>query len=72
MKNEIIIYQPEELNQQIEVRIEDKNIWLNRNQIVDLFGKDIKTIGKLINNVFRENEFERSSTATNFATVQTV
>ncbi len=71
MKNEIVLYQSKELAQHIEVRVDDETVWLNRNQIADLFGRDVKTIGKHINNVFRENELERSSTVANFATVQT-
>ncbi|MFZ1321174.1 MAG: hypothetical protein WAT71_06415, partial [Ignavibacteria bacterium] len=56
MKNEIILYRPDELAEHIEVRLEDENVWLNRNQIATLFGRDVKTIGKHINNVFREGE----------------
>jgi len=71
MKNEIILYQPNELASRIEVRIEEETVWLNRNQIASLFGRDVKTIGKHINNVFTENELEKGSTVANFATVQT-
>ena len=35
-----------------------------------LFGRDIKTIGKHINSVFTEGEFQKTSTVANFATVQ--
>ena len=70
MKNEIVLYKPQELAQSIEVRIEDETVWLNRHQIAMLFGRDVKTIGKHINNVFKEGELERNSTVANFATVQ--
>jgi hypothetical protein len=43
---------------------------LNRQQIATLFNRDVKTIGKHINNVFSEGELERDSTVANFATVQ--
>ena len=56
MKNEIILYRPDELAEHIEVRIEDETVWLNRNQIATLFGRDVKTIGKHIVNVFSEGE----------------
>jgi len=56
MKNEIILYQSNNLAEHIEVRIEDETVWLNRNQIALLFGRDVKTIGKHINNVFNEGE----------------
>lgn len=71
MKNEIIIYQPDELASHIEVRVDEDTVWLNRQQISVLFGRDIKTIGKHINNVFSEGELEKDSTVANFATVQT-
>ncbi len=70
MKNEIILYQTDELPEHIEVRLEDQTVWLNRYQIAVLFGRDIKTIGKHINNVFKEGELEPNSTVANFATVQ--
>jgi hypothetical protein len=52
MKNEIIIYQPNELASHIEVRVDEDTVWLNRQQIATLFGRDVKTIGKHINNIF--------------------
>lgn len=70
MKNEIILYQSGELAEHIEVRLVEDTVWLNRNQLVVLFGRDIKTIGKHINNIFQEGELDRSATVANFATVQ--
>jgi len=70
MKNEIVLYQSDELASRIEVRIEDDTVWLNRQQISALFNRDIKTIGKHINNIFSEGELDKSSTVANFATVQ--
>jgi hypothetical protein len=70
MKNEIILYQSEELNTQIEVVIEKVTVWLNRQQLASLFGRDIKTIGKHINNIFKEEELNKLSTVANFATLQ--
>jgi hypothetical protein len=67
MKNEILIYQSAELTERIEVRMEDESIWLNRNQIALLFGRDIKTIGKHIKNALTE-ELNDSSVVANFAT----
>jgi len=70
MKNEIVLYQSNELPERIEVRIEGETVWLNRQQLAVLFGRDIKTIGKHINNVFSEGELIKDSTVANFATVQ--
>jgi len=68
MKNEIILYQPNEIAARIEVRIEEDTVWLNRQQIATLFGRDVKTIGKHINNVFSEGELVKEVVVANFAT----
>jgi len=68
MKNEIILYRPDELAEHIEVRLEYETVWLNRNQIATLFGRDVKTIGKHINNVFKEGELEHEVVVAKFAT----
>lgn len=69
--NEIVLYTPDELTEHIEVRINEETVWLNRQQIAVLFGRDVKTIGKHINNVFSEGELQKHSTVANFAIVQT-
>jgi len=49
--------------------MEKGNVWLNRQQIAVLFGRDIKTIGKHINNALNE-ELAEFSTVANVATVE--
>ena len=66
MKNEIIIF--EEQNVKLEVNLKDETVWLNREQMANLFDRDIKTIGKHINNALKE-ELDNSTVA-KFATVQ--
>jgi len=68
IKNEIIFYHPNANAAQIEVRLKDETVWLNRNQMALLFGRDVKTIGKHINNIFRERELEKEVVVANFAT----
>lgn len=68
MKNEIIIYRPNEAAEHIEVRLENETVWLNRQQISTLFGRDVKTIGKHIGNALNE-ELEGIPTVANFAIV---
>ena len=68
MGNEIVIYQPNNTIH-LEVRMADESVWLNRNQMSVLFGRDVKTIGKHINNALRE-ELRDMATVANFATVQ--
>lgn len=70
MKNEIVVYQADEESVRLEVRLNEDTVWLNRQQISVLFDRDIKTVGKHINNIFEEGELEKSATVANFATVQ--
>lgn len=70
MKNEIILYRPDDLTEHIEVMLEKETVWLNRQQMALLFGRDIKTLGKHINNVFSEGELDAIATVAKFATVQ--
>ena len=67
-ENEIILYQPDEAVK-LEVRLSDETVWLNRNQMATLFGRDVKTIGKHIANALAE-ELSDIPTVANFATVQ--
>ncbi len=54
-KNQIVIYNTiDSADFQIEVRLEDDTVWLNRHQIALLFDRDIKTIGKHIANALKE------------------
>ena len=64
MKNEIIIF--ENQNVKLEVNMRDETVWLNREQLALLFNRDIKTIGKHINNALKE-ELD-SSVVAKFAT----
>jgi len=66
--NEIVLYQPDDAVK-LEVRLEDETVWLNRNQMAALFGRDVKTIGKHIANALAE-ELAEIPTVANFATVQ--
>lgn len=63
---EIILYQPDN-SIRLEVRLYEETVWLNRTQLSILFDRDIKTIGKHINNALRE-ELSDCSVVANFAT----
>ena len=63
---EIIFYQPDEAVR-LEVRLENETVWLNRQQLAELFSRDIKTIGKHINNALKE-ELANVSVVAKFAT----
>ena len=65
---EIILYQPDN-STRLDVLLREETVWLNRQQIADLFHRDVKTIGKHIHNANAE-ELKGISTVAKFATVQ--
>ena len=67
-ENEIVLFETEDKEITLNVKVDQDTVWLNRNQMADLFGRDVKTIGKHINNALKE-ELD-TSTVANFATVQ--
>ena len=66
-KNEIILFENQGVK--LEVNLKDETVWLNREQLAKLFDRDIKTIGKHINNALKE-ELKDIPTVAKFATVQ--
>ena len=68
MKNEIILFHDDDVNIEVQVSPDQETVWLTRDQIAELFDRDVKTIGKHINNALKE-ELDISTVA-NFATVQ--
>lgn len=53
-RGEIIIYRAEDNTIQLDVRMENETVWLTASQMAQLFGRDVKTIRKHINNALRE------------------
>ena len=66
MKNELITFKDGTLELNVPVSWEQETVWLTRNQMAELFDRDVKTIGK--HNALKE-ELDHSTVA-NFATVQ--
>lgn len=66
MENEIVLFETEDHEVKLHVPVENNTVWLNRKQLAELFGRDVKTIGKHINNALKE-ELDNSVVA-NFAT----
>jgi hypothetical protein len=58
MKNEIILYQPNQLTEHIEVRIDEETVWLTQQQMAALFNQTKQNISLHINNCFKEKELE--------------
>lgn len=66
MENELILFETADKEIKLTVPIKNNTVWLNRKQLAELFGRDVKTIGKHINNALKE-ELDNSVVA-NFAT----
>ena len=65
-KNEIILFDNQGVK--LEVNLKGETVWLNRQQLSELFDRDIKTIGKHINNALKEELSEDNSVVAKFAT----
>ena len=69
MKNEIILFQPNEISERIEVRIDEENetFWLTQEQIALLFERDRTVITKHLKNIFRDQELDEKMVSAFFA-----
>lgn len=67
---EFLLYQTEDGQTRIEVRMLGETVWLNLNQMSELFGRDKSVISRHVRNVYEEGELSREGTVANFATVQ--
>ena len=68
MAYDIILFETEDKEIKLSVPVENETVWLNRSQLAELFERDVKTIGKHINNALKE-ELDNSVVA-NFATTE--
>lgn len=69
-ENQIVIYQTEDGQTQIDVRLENETVWLTQVQMADLFQKDRTVITRHINNIYKVEELDRNSTCAKTAQVQ--
>lgn len=67
---EILIYQSEDGQTRIDVRLQDETLWLTQMQMAELFQKDKRTISEHITNLYQEGELTQEATIRNFRTVQ--
>ena len=68
--NKIIIYQSEDGQTQIDVRLENETVWLTQAQMVELFQTTKQNVSLHVGNVFREKELDQVSTVKEYLTVQ--
>lgn len=57
--NEIIIFENQEVK--LEVNLKDETVWLTKEQIMKLFGRDQSVISRHIKNIFKEDELDEKS-----------
>ena len=70
-KGQILLYQTPDGESRIEVKLQDETVWLNLDQMAELFQRNKSTISRHIKNVFEEGELQSEATVAFFATVQT-
>ena len=66
MNSEILIYQNQDGNIKIDVRLENETVWLTQEQMALLFGKAKSTINEHIQNIYQEGELEKEGTLQKF------
>ena len=65
---EVILYQTEDLQTRVQVRLDGQTAWLSLNQLAELFARDKSVISKHLKNIFEEGELQGNSVVANFAT----
>ena len=69
-KGEIVIYQTEDGQTSLEVKLIEETVWLNLNQMAELFKRDKSVISRHISNIFKTGELSKEATVAKYATVQ--
>ena len=69
-ENKILIYQTEDGQTQVDVRMENDTVWLTQAQMAELFQTDRTSIVRHINNIYKVEELEREATCAKIAQVQ--
>ena len=71
MENEIVLFESEDEEVKLDVELDGDTVWLTKEQMAVLFGRDRTVISRHISNIYKENEVEREATCAKFAHVQT-
>ncbi len=67
-QNKIEIFQSKNNETEVKVMFDNETVWLNRHQLSALFDRDIKTIGKHLNNIYKDDELDKKVVVAKFAT----
>jgi hypothetical protein len=70
MNNELILYQTEDGNSQVQLRAADGSVWITQAEIAELFSTSPQAITQLIKTIYEEKELDPSSTCKNFLQVR--
>lgn len=65
MKNEIILFENQDIK--LEVNMKDETVWLSLEQMTKLFGRDRTVITRHVNNIFKDEELDKSEVCAKFA-----
>lgn len=68
--SDIQIYFLDDGRTEIKVQLDQESVWLNLNQMAELFERDKSVISRHISNIFKEGELAREATVAKYATVQ--
>ena len=69
-RTELMMYQTEDGQTKIDVRMENETVWLSLDQMAELFQRDKSTISRHIRNIFAEGELDREAVVAKFATTE--
>ncbi|MBN2104083.1 hypothetical protein JW835_08605 [bacterium] len=69
-QSQLLLYQTEDGQTRIEVRLQDETVWLTINQMAELFQVDKSGISRHLKNIYDTHELTREATVAKFATVQ--
>ncbi|WP_455148827.1 hypothetical protein [Capnocytophaga sp.] len=69
-QGELLLYQDEKGSTQIEVRLENENVWLTQAQLVTLYQSSKANVSEHIKHIFEEGELEETAVVRKFRTVQ--
>lgn len=66
--SDLIIFRPQGTKISLEVRLKDDTVWLNLNEIAQVFERDKSAISRHLRNIFETNELQKKAVVANFAT----
>ena len=69
-RGEVVVYEAENGEARLDVRLDRDTVWLTQRQMADLFGRDRSVVTRHIQNAFREGELDPEATSAKYAHVQ--